>query len=291
MTNQIQIRSLSETSHETLLRASNEAFSDYQVDVTMTLEQLVRQLHRNSVSLEHSAGAFADGTLVGFWLNGLREIDGVRTAYDSGTAICKPFRGQGISSRLSQLSTRLLVDDGVQAQVLEVLTENHKAHAIYRKDGFQEIRMLRCLKTAAPTFPDLPLPSGVRIERGTFDPAVAPQLAAPEYRPSWQNATESMANIHEDVLAVTARQGQQVLASGLAIPREGRIVQLGCLPEWWESSVPSVVLRHLCEASEEDEIGIINVGQDATRTLGLLERHGFELFVEQYEMIKGLTGT
>ena len=88
------VRSLQGISMETLLRATTEAFRDYPVDVQMTLEELESMLRQNSVSLDLSAGLFDGGNLVGFWINGVRVVDGRKVAYDSGTADDQVFYGQ-----------------------------------------------------------------------------------------------------------------------------------------------------------------------------------------------------
>jgi hypothetical protein len=109
-----------------------------------------------------------------------------------------------------------------------------------------------------------------------------------EYEPSWQNATESMVNIKDEVLAALVRRGNRIVGYGLGMTQRGRISQLGVEENLWDSAVPSVILEQLCRASEKEEIGAINIDPDATRTLDLFHRHGFELEVDQYEMTKRL---
>jgi ribosomal protein S18 acetylase RimI-like enzyme len=273
---------------ETLLRASTKAFRDYPVDVQMTLEELESMLRQNSVSLDLSAGLFDGDDLVGFWINGVRVIDGRRVAYDSGTAIIKEYRGRGLSKRLAELSNRLLVEHGAQDYVLEVLTQNETAYRIYLKDGFNVRRKLLCLHTRNPAYTNSALSSDFSLEEGPFDPDVVPELPAMEYEPSWQNATESMINVKDEVLAALVRRGNRIVGYGLCMTQRGRVSQLGVEEDLWNSAVPSVILEHLCRASEKEEIGAINIDPEATRTLELFYRHGFELEVDQYEMTKRL---
>jgi len=271
-----------------VLRASTEAFRDYPVDMQMTLEELESLFRQTSVSLDLSAGLFNGDELVGFWINGTREIDGHKVAYDSGTAIIKEYRGRGFSKQLAELSNRLLVQHGVQDYVLEVLTQNETAYGIYLKDGFSVRRKLLCLHTRNPVYTDSALSAGFTLEERPFDPDVAPNLPAMEYEPSWQNATESMANIKDEVIAVLVRRDDRIVGYGLCMTRHGRISQMGVEEDLWESTVPSVILERLCRASQKEEIGAINVDPKATRTLKLFYRHGFELEVDQYEMTKRL---
>jgi ribosomal protein S18 acetylase RimI-like enzyme len=293
MADRLTVRSLRDVSMETLHRASTEAFADYPVDVQMTLAELKSMCRQNSVVFALSAGLFDRDELVGFWVNGVRTIDGRSVAYDSGTAICKQYRGRGLSKRLAELSNALLAEHGVEHYVLEVLTQNETAHGIYLKDGFQVRRKLLCLRTFEPVYRKSPLPPGLSLDAGPFDPAVVPRLPAMEYEPSWQNATESMINIRDEVHTVLVRSDDRIVGYGLALIARGRITQLGVEESLWGGPVPSVVLERLCRASQYAEIAAINVDPDARRTLDLLSRHGFELYVDQFEMEKplGVVGT
>jgi hypothetical protein len=110
-----------------------------------------------------------------------------------------------------------------------------------------------------------------------------------ECRPSWQNATESVLNIRDEVRAVLARVEERIVGYGLATTEQGRIPQIGFEEDYWAGSVPSVVLERLCASMNQKEIAVINVDPSAKKTLDLLAQHGFEMYVDQYEMTKRLT--
>jgi ribosomal protein S18 acetylase RimI-like enzyme len=213
MTGKVTVRDLGQIAMERIHQASTEAFRDYPVDVQMTIQELESMFRQNSVFLELSAGLFDGDDLVGFWINGLRVIDGRKVAYDSGTAIIKEYRGRGLSKQLAVLSNRLLIEHGAQEYVLEVLTQNETAYGIYLKNGFSVRRRLLCLHTHSPVYTNNALPAELTLEKCPFDPDVVPQLPAMEYEPSWQNATESMANVKDEVLAalVAARRSDRRL--------------------------------------------------------------------------------
>jgi ribosomal protein S18 acetylase RimI-like enzyme len=288
MTGKVTVRDLGQIAMERIHQASTEAFRDYPVDVQMTIQELESMFRQNSVFLELSAGLFDGDDLVGFWINGLRVIDGRKVAYDSGTAIIKEYRGRGLSKQLAVLSNRLLIEHGAQEYVLEVLTQNETAYGIYLKNGFSVRRRLLCLHTHSPVYTNNALPAELTLEKCPFDPDVVPQLPAMEYEPSWQNATESMANVKDEVLAALVRRDDRIVGYGLCMTQRGRISQIGVEGELWDSTVPSVILQRLCRASQKEEIGAINIDPAATRTLELFYRHGFELEVDQYEMTKQL---
>jgi len=289
MADEITIRSLGDVSLETAHRASIEAFADYLVDVQMSLDEFEVMVRQNSVDLALSVGAFDGDRLIGIWVNGVRTVDGLRTAYDSGTAIVAAYRGRGLSKRMSHLSTRLLREAGVVQTFLEVLQQNEKAYGIYLADGFEVVRELKCLRTTRPRTGEVPLPAGLVLESGPFDKALVPRFPPMEYRPSWQNATASMMQVAERVHSVVVRRDRAIVGYGLVMPARGRVTQLGVDDVLWESTVPAAILRALCGVARSEEVAAINVDPAATRTLALLRDHGFEPYVDQYEMSKPLS--
>src|SRR5690349_14081141 len=64
-----------------------DAFSDYQVDMQMSREQFEQRITRDGVRLEISAGAFDNGKMIGFYMNGAGSWQGKQTAYDAGTGV------------------------------------------------------------------------------------------------------------------------------------------------------------------------------------------------------------
>ncbi len=280
------VSSLRGISMETLSRASNEAFGDYAVDVQMTPAEMETLCRQNSVSLEDSAGLFDDERLVGFWLNGIRTIEDVTWGYDSGTAICKAYRGRGLLSRLAELSDSLVEQRGVREYVLEVLTQNEKAYEIYRKLGFEVRRKLLCPKRLDRSGTVHAVPEGLTVAESTLDPAIFPRLPSMEYRPSWQYADTSMIGIREMIHTVCVRREERILGCGMAITDRPRIAQLRFEDPVWDGPIPALVLERLCRALERRPVIAGNVDQSAGRTLALLARHGFELDVEQFEMTR-----
>ena len=195
----ITVRSLGGFSMELLTRGWNVGFSDYKVSLEMTQDGLLSFMRQNGVQLERSVGALSGENLVGFWLNGVRERNGVSTAYDSGTAIISEFRGMKISERMAKESDCLLREAGVKEYFLEVISDNTRAKDIYIKNGFKVTRELICLKTRAP----LELRDTVSDDREIIyeemdlDDDFWCAVPAMEYRPSRQNSNDAVLAIAE----------------------------------------------------------------------------------------------
>lgn len=71
----MEYRTLENTDSVCIYEAFTQAFSDYQVSVDMPFKSFETMLKRNGFMPAVSVGAFADRTLVGFILNGVRDWD------------------------------------------------------------------------------------------------------------------------------------------------------------------------------------------------------------------------
>lgn len=111
MTVEAEFRTLENIPVEQICAAFNEAFSDYAVRADMPLGKFKAFLKSNGFEPSLSAGAFVDGALCAFVLNGVRDIDGVMTAYDSGTGVVPGLRRQGLTKGIFSL-TFLNIDAG-----------------------------------------------------------------------------------------------------------------------------------------------------------------------------------
>lgn len=283
------ISTLGGVSMKTMTASWNKAFDDYAVKITMDEESLGRFFRQNGVRLEASIGAFDGDTPVGIWLNGIREIDGVLTAYDSGTAIWPEFRNQGVSKLLAEKSTMVLKDIGVVDYVLEVMQKNETAFSIYKKSGFEVTRRFICFAATSPTFDDAVRDPGFDVKETTVADLMDMHLPPTERLPSWQNRLESSYEIRDRVRGVAAWKDGRMVGYGLIQTDRGRIPQIGISPNYWETDLPSVILMWLCDRVEAGkEIALINVDEDAKHTIALLSRHGFVESVRQYEMRKKL---
>src|SRR4026209_2227793 len=127
-----------------------EAFSDYEVDMQMSREQFEQRIARDGVRLEISAGAFDNEQMIGFYMNGAGVWQGKQTAYDAGTGVIPDRRGEGVSKELFAFIVPRLKEVGITQYLLEVLSENDRAVALYTKLEFVETRVLTVLRSNEP---------------------------------------------------------------------------------------------------------------------------------------------
>jgi ribosomal protein S18 acetylase RimI-like enzyme len=137
-------RLLTTADFEALYRCFLEAFSDYQVDMQMSVEQFQQRMVHDRVELESSVGAFEDERMIGFYMNGRGVWDGEQTAYDAGTGVVPDRRRRGIAAELFDFMVPQLKKRGITQYLLEVLTSNERAVALYRKIGLKRLDASLC---------------------------------------------------------------------------------------------------------------------------------------------------
>lgn len=135
---------LENTDSVCIYEAFTQAFSDYQVSVDMPFKSFETMLKRNGFMPAVSVGAFADRTLVGFILNGVRDWDNEKTVYDLGTGVIPDFRRTGIMGELLNLVSTICIKNKISMYQLEVIQDNEKALTLYKKQGFRINRILNC---------------------------------------------------------------------------------------------------------------------------------------------------
>ena len=108
------------------------------------ISSIYAMLKRNGFMPAVSVGAFADRTLVGFILNGVRDWDNEKTVYDLGTGVIPDFRRTGIMGELLNLVSTICIKNKISVYQLEVIQDNEKALTLYKKQGFRINRILNC---------------------------------------------------------------------------------------------------------------------------------------------------
>lgn len=134
----MEIRSLEGVGFDTVFRAFERAFADYEVQFGRG--QVRAMLKRRGFDPRLSFAAFDDGEIVAFTLNGAGCYGGAPTAYDTGTGTVAEYRGKGLAQKIFDYSVPRLRRAGVERYLLEVLQHNAAAVAVYAKAGFEVTR-------------------------------------------------------------------------------------------------------------------------------------------------------
>ena len=159
----------------------NRSFSDYSIPMVLTEEMMRFKMIAENIRPGTSAGAFADGKLVGLILNGVDEIDGEKRVFNAGTGVIPEYRGQQATEKMYGFIIPLLKQQGYKYHQLEVLRDNVRAKSVYEKVGFRDYRQLSCYKGAV----DKPIAKGIEIREGEPDWSIVKNFWNIE--PTWQN--------------------------------------------------------------------------------------------------------
>jgi ribosomal protein S18 acetylase RimI-like enzyme len=260
-----------------------EAFSDYLVDMQMSEQEFAQRLARDGVQLGISAAAFDDERMIAFYMNGAGEWLGKQTAYDAGTGVIPHYRSRGVAKDLFAFVVSRLKERSVSQYLLEVLSTNERAVALYRKLGFVEVRRLAVLRAQHALEP---LDDLAEVEIG--------RIEEPEWKlfqsfwdgyPSWQNSIAAVERIPSQRVMVGAHVDGNCVGYGIVFSPAANLMQLAVAPAYRRKGIGSRILRAL---SASDTLKVNNIDEKLKGTLAFFEANGFKVVLEQFEMSKSI---
>ena len=266
-----------------LLDCFLDAFSDYEVDITMDEERFHRHLVRNGYDPTISLGAFDGGRLVGFALFGRRMHAGRDTAYDLGTGVRPEARRCGIASLLFDMAEETARSASVEVMLLEVIRTNVKALELYRAKGFTISRSFSCY-AMEDDLPHHEMPDGITCTCSQARLELYDRFTDTLH--SWQNSRQSIASSKDDFLSFTACGPDGiVVAHGILCPSTGEVPTLAVKAESRGRGTASALMCAMAKRSESGRLRVLNV-EDGSSMQFFLDSIGFKVFVRQYEMAR-----
>ncbi|ASS66956.1 MULTISPECIES: GNAT family N-acetyltransferase [unclassified Paenibacillus] len=133
----ITFKRLSECTLEEAVKVWNEGFAGYFVPIAMSVESFVNRLVLEELSPALSFVASRDNRAVGIVLNGIREVQGRKVAWNGGTGVAQEERGTGIGKAMIEHALELYREQGVHIATLEAIRENGRAIALYKSKGYE----------------------------------------------------------------------------------------------------------------------------------------------------------
>jgi ribosomal protein S18 acetylase RimI-like enzyme len=277
----LDYKTLNKTSIETLHEAFRNAFSDYQVEMNLSIETFKQMLQRRGYAPEISIGAFENDRLVGFVLNGLRSFNGKTTVYDIGTGVIIDYRRQGVTSNMLLNVKEILREKQIEQYLLEVIQSNASAIQLYKKEGFKIQRNFSCFKLDKKSF--VPLKNH-KVEH--TDQMAWEQLREFwDFEPSWQNSIDSILAVSEEFLYAIVHYDNTIAGYGIINKKTGDIPQIAVNKNDRGKGIGRSIVTDLIVHTESHKISVLNVDDESKCTKDFLIRLGFEPIVSQYEML------
>lgn len=280
----ITYRFLSAEDFSVVHRTCLEAFSDYFIPVQLSEEQFENHTLQNAVDLNLSVGAFAEGKMVGYTLNGFGLWNGKQTVYDAGTGVIPEFRNQGIGRKMFDFLLPKLEEIGVRQILLEVIDDNRNALRLYLGLGFRHSRKLAFFEQVK----NLNLKPNKAVEiREIENPDWQLFKTFWDGNPSWQFSSESIErkSSHKTILA--AYLDKKCVGYGVVYPVSGIVPQIAVEKNNRRKGIGSAILEQLLTKTEKDiKLKFSNVDSSLKQVIGFIEYLEFNPTITQFEMIK-----
>ena len=278
----MKIKTLENTPIATIVAGFNLGFSDYHFDMTRTAAKEIELIKKDGKDLSLSPAAFDKGKIIGFIHHGIDIIDGIKTAWNGGTAVAPNYRGQKITMQLYDFILPKLKAAEVQTTCLEVLKGNVPAIHVYKKIGFQITRTLDCYKSTKP----IPL-----IEKQNLDIRILQTIdwslirSFQDWRPTWQNNEEKIKRSGEALQMMGLFFDNQLVGYCITDREKdsGLIYQYGIAKAFRRRGFGKYFFAYL-QKEKEGPLKLINIDHGDESSKSFLEALDFDCFIQQYQM-------
>ena len=288
----IEYKLLSNTREEDILDTHNEAFSDYQVEMQLTLPRFHKINLLRGIRYELSIGAFDLDKLVGFTLNGIGMWNNKLTAYDCGTGVIGEYRNRGIADKMFNNLLPVLLENNITQYLLEVIKTNETAKNLYLKKGFKVQREFDCLMIDSEHL----IKSTSEVEQIPY--YVIKEIEIPNWdemkefwdnAPSWQNSIDSIKRLRDNFMIYGLFKNRTLLAYSVIESRSGGIIQFAVKKSYRRTKIGTILMQHIQKTLDGvRSFHIINIDKKCRSLLDFCVGLGFKSFTEQFEMVLDL---
>ncbi len=283
----MQIKSLTNVHFDTIFKAFNRAFADYELQ--LNAEQLQIMLKRRGFMSELSFAAFENEEIVSFTLNGIGVFNDISTAYDTGTGTCKEYRGQGLATKIFEHSIPYLKEAGITQYLLEVLQHNTKAVSVYRNLGFEVTREFHYFEQQNNAIHTKTKSSDMVSEIKNITLGACQSVSTFwDFYPSWQNSFESIQRCAEDFIYLGAFVGDKLVGCAIFEPVSGDLTQIAVMSAYRRKGIGANLLKELFKQNKNNALKVINTDITCDSITHFLKAKNLELRGMQFEMKKVL---
>ena len=138
------VKNLADTDFSTIIDCFHQAFENYFVPFPKENEFWKTRWQLAKVDFSLSYGMFENNLLIGFIINAVDYRNKKRIAFNTGTGVLPAYRGKRIVKSIYKYAIKDLVQHGITACALEVITENTIAIKAYKSIGFNIVKKYKC---------------------------------------------------------------------------------------------------------------------------------------------------
>ena len=279
---QMEIRNLEHTDFDTLFYAFERAFSDYEIHFEK--EEVRSMLRRRGYNSSLSFAAFVNDEIVAFTLNGTGTFNTYPTAYDTGTGTVKEYRGQSLAGKIFTYSIPFLKEAGIRQYLLEVLQNNEKAIAVYRRMNFEITREFDCFRQSITEINHQRVYMNCFVEPLHADVVRQAQQAL-DFFPSWQNSIESIERGASELVCLGAFLDGKMVGHCVFDVHTGDLSLIDVTREYRRKGIGSRLLQEATRQMKTDFIKVLNVCSEENVMHAFLKSKNIPLASKQFEMI------
>jgi ribosomal protein S18 acetylase RimI-like enzyme len=280
----MEIKSLGKTGFETIFKAFSQSFADYEIQINT--DELKTMWKRRGFNPDLSFAAFEGEIIVAFTLNGIGNFNGIKMAYDTGTATLKEHRGKGLATKIFEYSIPYLKEANINHYLLEVLQHNTKAFSVYRNIGFEITREFNYFVWKNEEINnEITIQISCSIERIDIEKYL---FVADfwDFYPSWQNSFESIQRTSEDFISLGAFIDKKLVAYCVFEPNSGDITQIAVDKQFRRKGIGSLLLHEISKLNKNAKTKLLNTEISCTSIVNFLKAKNIETIGKQFEMIK-----
>lgn len=281
----MKIKTLKGIQFSEIHQAFTKAFVDYELP-PMSVEELKQMLIRRGFNQDVSLAAFENNEIISFTFNGIGNWNGELTAYDTGTATVKEFRGQGLARKIFNETVLVLKEQGINQYLLEVLQHNDKAVNLYKSMGFEVSREFDYFVA------DI---NKLKIRKSNEYGILIKKIELPDQKivehfwdfdHSWQNSFDSIYRTPKSFATYGAFIDDRLIAYAITEFDSGDITQLAVHKDFRRQGVGTELLKKTIECITIDSLKVINTDSSDLIIKNFMKSFGIELSGKQFEMIK-----
>jgi len=190
-------------------------FEGYFTPMKMSLDAFIARFGNDNLSVSISVVMFDDDRPIGFVLQGIREVNGEKIAWNGGTGIIPEYRGKKLGTILIENALDLLNQQKVNIATLEALSINQPAIKLYEKVGYKVIDTLHFLEAEGVLNYDEKIASEFELKRipalqaSSIFPTLVPWQVDPSITPKAGGEAIIAMKDNEGIAACLVRAKQQ----------------------------------------------------------------------------------